>query len=99
MDALEQVDSLRARVEEPWKLVLEVPAVQIHLDRGDIESATESLAALRALSESFGDVPVKARIRWVEGRIAELEDGDCRRALANYEAARKLLSNSPTYRA
>jgi tetratricopeptide (TPR) repeat protein len=99
LDALEQVDSLRARVEEPWKLVLEVPAVQIHLDRGDIESATESLAALRALSESFGDVPVKARIRWVEGRIAELEDGDCRRALANYEAARKLLPDSPTYRA
>jgi tetratricopeptide (TPR) repeat protein len=97
--ALAHIDSLRARVEEPWSLLLDVPAVQIHLDRGDIESARESLSALRALSEAFGDTPVRARIRWVEGRIAELEDGDCRRALESYGAARELLPQSPVYRA
>jgi len=99
-DALKQIDSLRASVEEPWSLLLAVTAVQVHLDRGDIESAGESLAALRRLSEAFGDAPrTAARITWVEGRIAGLEDGNCRRALANYEAARKLLPDSPTYRA
>ncbi len=97
--ALAHIDSLRARVEEPWSLLLDVPAVQIHLDRSDIESARESLSALRALSEAFGDTPVRARIRWVEGRIAELEDGDCRRALESYGAARELLPQSPVYRA
>ena len=96
--ALEQIDSLRATVEEPWSLLLDVPAVQIYLDRGDIESSRESLFALRALNETFGEARLTARIRWVEGRIAEFEDGDCRRALANYEAARELLPQAPVYR-
>jgi tetratricopeptide (TPR) repeat protein len=98
-DALEQIDSLRASVEEPWSLAVDVAAVQVHLDRGDIESARESLAALRALSESFGEARVFARISWVEGRIAEQEDGNCRRALESYEAARALLPQAPVYRA
>ncbi len=98
-DALVQIDSLRASVEEPWSLLLDVPAVQIHLDRGDIESARESLAALRALNEVFGEARLTARIIWVEGRIAELEDGNCRRALQSYEAARDLLPQSSVYRA
>jgi len=98
-DALEQIDSLRASVEEPWSLLLDVPAVQIHLDRGDVESARESLAALRALSEAFGTAPLRAIIPWVEGRISELEDGDCTRALESYEAARDLLPQSSRYRA
>jgi len=99
--ALAHIDSLRASVEEPWSLLLDVPAVQIHLDLGDIESARESLAALRALNEAFGgEESVRtARIVWVEGRIAELEDGDCGRALQSYEAARDLLPQSSTYRA
>ncbi len=79
--ALAQIDSIRAGVEEPWSLILEVPAVQIHLDRGDVESARESLAGLRGLGEAFGGAPGRSRIRWVEGRIADLEDGNCRRAL------------------
>ena len=98
-DALEQIDSLRTSVEEPWSLLLDVPAVQIHLDRDDIELARESLSALRALNETFGEARLTARIIWVEGRIAELEDGDCRRALRSYEAARDLLPQSPVYRA
>jgi tetratricopeptide (TPR) repeat protein/TolB-like protein len=98
-DALAEIDSLRAGVEEPWSLAPDVAAVQVHLDRGDIESAAESLAGLRALSESFGEARMFARIAWVEGRIAELEDGDCRRALQSYEAAGELLPQSPVYRA
>ncbi len=97
--ALVQIDSLRASVEEPWSLLLDVPAVQIHLARGDIESARESLSALRALSEAFGTAPLRAIIPWVEGRIAELEDGDCTRALQSYEAARGLMPQSSRYRA
>ena len=97
--ALAQIDSLRATVEEPWSLVVEVPAVQIHLDRGDVESAAESMAALRRLNEAFGEAPGRtARVRWVEGRIAELEDGDCRRALESYQEARQLLPRAPLYR-
>ena len=37
--ALQQVDSLRATVSEPWSYVLDVPAAQLHLDRGDLEAA------------------------------------------------------------
>jgi tetratricopeptide (TPR) repeat protein len=98
-DALAEIDSLRAGVEEPWSLALDVAAVQAHLDRDDIESAAVSLAGLRALSESFGEARVFARIAWVEGRIAELEDGDCGRALESYEEARQLSPQSPAYRA
>ena len=99
--ALAQIDSLRATVEEPWRFVPAVAAVQIQLDRGDIASAQQSLSDLRALDQAFGgDAPSRlARIRWAEGRIAELEDGDCRRALASYQAARELLPQSSMYRA
>jgi TolB-like protein len=97
--ALQQIDSLRASVEEPWSLLPAVPAVQIHLERGDIEAAGESLDALRRLNEAFGGAPGReARIRWVEGRIAELEDGDCRRALGSYQQARELLPQAALYR-
>lgn len=97
--ALRQIDSLRASVDEPWSLVPAVPAVQIHLDREDIAEASESLDALRRLNEAFGGAPAReARIRWVEGRIAQLEDGDCRRALSSYQQARELLPQSSLYR-
>ena len=97
--ALRQIDSLRASVEEPWSLVPAVPAVQIHLDLGDVVSASESLAALRRLNEAFGEAPGRtARIRWVEARIAHLEDGDCQRALASYQQARELLPQGSLYR-
>jgi tetratricopeptide (TPR) repeat protein/TolB-like protein len=97
--ALRQIDSLRASVDEPWSLVPAVPAVQIHLDREDIAEASESLDALRRLNEAFGGAPAReARIRWVEGRIAWLEDGDCRRALSSYQQARELLPQSSLYR-
>ena len=98
--ALRQLDSLRASVSEPWSLLTDVPAVQIHLDRGDAESARESLQGLRALNEAFGDAPGRnARMRWVEGRIAWIEDGDCDRALESYRAAQELSPRSLTYRA
>jgi len=97
--ALRQIDSLRATVEPPWSFTLAVPAVQIQLDRGDVESARESLADLRALDAAFGDAPGRqARIVWVEGRIADLEDGNCRRAVDSYQAARDLAPRSALYR-
>jgi tetratricopeptide (TPR) repeat protein/TolB-like protein len=97
--ALGQIDSLRASVEEPWSSLVDVAAVRIHLDRGDIESARQSLVGLHTVNEAFGDAPGRtARITWVEGRIAELEDGDCGRALDNYQAARELVPQSSAYR-
>ncbi len=97
--ALGQIDSLRASVEEPWSSLMDVTAVRIHLDRGDIESARQSLVGLHTVNEAFGDAPSRtARITWVEGRIAEVEDGDCGRALDNYQAARELVPQSSRYR-
>jgi tetratricopeptide (TPR) repeat protein/TolB-like protein len=90
--ALQQIDSLRNSVEAPWNLELELAAVRIHLDLGDVESARESLAGLRTLSEARGSNRGNtAFITWVEGRIAELEDGNCRRALESYDEARDLV--------
>jgi tetratricopeptide (TPR) repeat protein len=99
--ALAQIDRLQSTVEEPWRLVLEVPAVQIHLDRGDIQAARASQADLRRLDEAFGGgAPERtARILWIDGRIAELEDGDCGRALESYEEAARLRPREPLYRA
>ena len=98
--ALAQIDSLRATVEEPWSLLFAIPSVQIHLDQGDLEAAQKSLDELRRLDQVFGGAPARqARIRWVEARIAEQEDGDCRRALPAYEDARELAPTSPTFRA
>ena len=79
---------------------MDVTAVRIHLDRGNIETARQSLVGLHAVNEAFGDAPVRtARIKWVEGRIAELEDGDCRRALDSYQAAQELAPPWPRFRA
>jgi len=98
--ALSQVDSLRALVEEPWSLTLDVPAAQIHLDEGDAVAARENLEGLKRLDEAFGNAPGReARIRWIEGRIAEIEDGDCARALPSYQKATELLPRAPLYRA
>jgi len=93
--ALRQIDSLRATVSAPWSYTLDVPAVQIHLDRDDVESARESLQGLGALNEAFGDAPGRtARMRWVEGRIAWIEDGNCDRALESFREARELSPGS-----
>jgi tetratricopeptide (TPR) repeat protein len=96
--ALRQVDSLRATVSEPWSFTLDVPAVQIHLDRGDLESARASLEGLRSLNEAFGEAPGRfARIHWIEGRIVWLEDGECARALESFRAAQELAPGSYRY--
>jgi tetratricopeptide (TPR) repeat protein len=90
--ALQQIDSLRNNVEAPWNLELEFAAVRIHLDLGDTESARASLGGLRTLSEARGSTRARrAFITWVEGRIVELEDGNCRRALESYDEARDLV--------
>jgi tetratricopeptide (TPR) repeat protein len=96
--ALRQVDSLRASVSPPWSYVLEVPAVQIHLDRGDLESARASLDGLRALNEAFGEAPGRtARIVWAEGRLAWEEDGACERALESFRSAQELSEGNLTF--
>ncbi|MCL7959982.1 MAG: tetratricopeptide repeat protein [marine benthic group bacterium] len=96
--ALQQLDSLRATVSEPWSYTVEVPAVWVHLDREDVESARESLAGLVALNEAFGEAPGRvARHRWVEGRIAWIEDGDCERALWSFREAQELSQGNLTY--
>jgi len=86
--ALQQIDSLGSLVGPPFSLELEVAAVRIHLQRGDLESARGSLAGLQQMAESFATSPGAESFRtWVEGRIAELEDGNCTRALEKYDEA------------
>lgn len=98
--ALAQIDSMRATVEEPWAFVMAVPAAFVHLDREDLTGAAEALADLRALDAAFGEAPARnARIRWVEGRIADLEDGECSRAVESYQAAHELTPQSSQFRA
>ncbi|MEK6254697.1 MAG: tetratricopeptide repeat protein, partial [Gemmatimonadales bacterium] len=59
-----------------------------------------SLEGLRALNEAFGAAPGRTgRIRWVEGRIAWIEDGNCDRALESFREARELSPGSSRYRA
>jgi tetratricopeptide (TPR) repeat protein len=97
--ALRQIDSLSAGVDSPWDLDLEEAAVRIHLDKGDLGAARESLTGLRSLREARGASPSRtAYIAYVEGRMAELEDGDCRRALERYDDARELVPLSTLYR-
>jgi tetratricopeptide (TPR) repeat protein/TolB-like protein len=99
-DALWQLDSLRSSVEAPWSSTTDRAAVRIHLDTGDIQAARESLDGLRALVDAFGAAPVRTALNtWVEGRIAALEDGDCRRALDSYDVAHELVPRSSLYRA
>jgi tetratricopeptide (TPR) repeat protein len=98
--ALRQIDSLRASVEPPWSYVLDIPAAQIHLDRGDVDSARQSVAGLNALNEAFGEAPGRtARKLWLDGRIAWTEDGECTRAAETFQAALELSPGSLTYRA
>ncbi len=96
--ALAQVDSLKGSVDPPWNQSIERWAVQIHLDKGDLEAARTSLEGMREWERSRGPTPARtAHGAWVEGRIAELEDGDCERALASYEEALEILPLNELY--
>lgn len=97
-EALAQIDSLRSTVQEPWNLFLAMSALRIHLDVGDVEAARSSLAAARRLIDTFGAADVReANFAWAAGRIAALEDGDCRRAIREYDRARELNPNGAQY--
>ena len=96
--ALAQVDSLQGSVDPPWNHSIERWAVQIHLDTGDLEAARTSLEGMRKWERSRGPTPARtSHGAWVEGRIAELEDGDCERALASYEQALEILPLNEQY--
>ncbi len=96
--ALTQVDSLQGSVDPPWNQSIERWAVQIHLDTGDLEAARTSLAGMREWEQARGPTPARtSHAAWVEGRIAELEDGDCERALASYEQALEILPLNEQY--
>ena len=96
--ALTQVDSLKGSVDPPWNHSIERHAVQIHLDAGDLEAARTSLAGMREWEQARGPTPARtSHAAWVEGRIAELEDGDCKRGLASYEEALEILPLSEQY--
>jgi len=96
--ALAQVDSLKGSVDPPWNRSIERWAVQIHLDTGDLEAARTSLEGMREWERSRGPTPARtSHAAWVEGRIAELEDGDCERALASYEEALEILPLNELY--
>lgn len=97
--ALQQVDSLRSLAPEPFSLILDNAAVRIHLDLGDVAAARASLERLGRMREELGTSRgSEALIAWTEGRIAELEDGSCDRAIASYERASALRPLDETYR-
>jgi tetratricopeptide (TPR) repeat protein len=97
--ALQQLDSLRSLVQAPWNLSLEQAAVRIHLDKGDVAAARESLAGLHQVAEGVGATAGgNAFITWVEGSIEELADGNCSRALSSYDRAQELTPLGSLYR-
>jgi len=97
--ALQQLDSLRNLVQSPWNLGLENAAARIHLALGDVGAARTSLAGLhRQRDELAAGWAGDAFISWVEGQIAELDDGSCDRALDSYDRAKELAPLGSLYR-
>jgi tetratricopeptide (TPR) repeat protein len=94
--ALAQLDSMRASVEAPWNMLADIPATRIYLDVSDVASARTALESFRTINELFGDQSPwrRAETLFFEGRIAELEDGDCARSVHNYIQARDLYARS-----
>lgn len=96
--ALAQIDSLNRGVQAPWNALLESAAIRNHLAIGDLEAARASLAASRELDALIQSDARRGFLAWIEGRIAELEDGDCRRAAGLYDQALDLSERSVTVR-
>jgi tetratricopeptide (TPR) repeat protein len=97
--ALQQIDSLQNLVEAPFNRILESAAVRIHLELGDVEAAGASLSSLRESDLPTGStIGGEAFMIWIEGRIAEIEDGNCSGALDSYDRASDQQSLSPLYR-
>lgn len=98
--ALSQLDSLRRTVQEPWSSTTDFAAVRIYLDLGDVESARESFGGVQTVIDALGASPNRTALtKWIEGRIAALEDADCVRALNSFDAARDLMPRSSLYSA
>jgi len=87
--ALQQLDSLRSILDPPFSDQVDYAALRIYLDRGDAEAAREAVARLTRLRDLSGGRAFDTYILWGEGRIAELEEGSCDRALGKYDEARE----------
>lgn len=97
--ALAQLDSMRASVEAPWNLLADLSAITVYLDVGDAASARRARESVRALQELFGESEWRRGDNlYYEGRIAELEEGDCARSIDNYVEAVELWSTWPPHR-
>jgi len=93
--ALAQLDSMRANVEAPWTLLSDIPAVTVYLDVGDAASARRAIESVRALQELFGESEWRRSSKlYYEGRVAELEEGDCARSIDIYVEAVELWGTS-----
>jgi tetratricopeptide (TPR) repeat protein len=88
--ALAQLDSLRSVLAPPFSDHVDQSVLRIHLDLGNVEEAREAVGKLVTLRDLSGGRAYNAYILWGEGRIAELEDGSCERALQKYDEARRL---------
>ncbi len=93
--ALAQLDSMRADVEPPWSLLADIPAIPIHLDAGDVASARAALQSFRRFNELFGEAPRRlAMVLHFEGRIIELENGDCSESVERYRDALEVFDTA-----
>lgn len=95
--ALAQLDSLRSLLEPPFSDHVDQAVLRIHLDLGQIEEAREAVERLETLRDLSGGRAYDAYILWAEGRIAELEDASCDRALPKYDEARRRRPLTGTY--
>jgi tetratricopeptide (TPR) repeat protein len=95
--ALAQLDSLRSILEPPFSNHVDQAVLRIHLDLGNVEEARAAVGRLITLRDLSGGRAYDAYILWGEGRIAELENGSCERALPKYDQARRLRPLSWRY--
>lgn len=97
-EALRELDRLSGLVQAPWSSFPAYTSVRVHLASRDLDAAIADRARIQALAERLGSAPGRmARLAWIDGRIAALEDGNCERALAKYDEARELLPRIMRY--
>lgn len=96
--ALRQLDSLRSLIDAPQSHSVDEATVRIHIERGELEALRDATARLAELRDASGGNPYRSYVTWAEAWIAELEDGNCERALADYEEALRRSPRNRYYR-